>query len=84
MYTLVPMLFLLIQLRECWTSVVCNTLLELYLTGGEVTDKSRRDEKALHLLQNPQAQYDVDHALMLSRTCDFRAGILYLYERTGL
>ena len=61
--------------------MVCNTLLELYLAGTGNDDKKG---KALKLLQNPQAQYDVDHALMLARTCDFRAGILYMYERTGL
>ena len=31
-----------------------------------------------------QASYDLDHALVLAQMHDFRAGILYLYERTGL
>ena len=31
-----------------------------------------------------QASYDLDHALVLAQMHDFRAGILYLYERAGL
>ena len=63
---------------------MCNTLLELYLSGRVGSDKTEREKKALDLLMNMEAKYDVDHALMLARTCDFKDGILYLYERTEL
>ena len=46
--------------------------------------KQDREARALELMKNPKAQYDVDHALMLARTCDFRDGILYLYEKAEL
>ena len=35
-------------------------------------------------LYSLQASYDLDHALVLAQMHDFRAGILYLYERAGL
>lgn len=59
-------------------------MLELYLKGVDKEERAQREGRALELLKNPQAEYDVDHALMLARTCNFRSGVLYLYERTGL
>ncbi len=46
--------------------------------------RDQREQKALDLMKNPSAKYDVDHALMLARTCDFKNGILYLYEKAEL
>ena len=63
---------------------MCNTLLELYLTENIQMGKDTREQKALNLMKNPSAKYDVDHALMLARTCDFKSGILYLYEKAEL
>jgi hypothetical protein len=74
----------MIRIRECYDPVVCNTLLELYLTGVGIQDQTTRESRVLQLLKNPQAEYDVDHALMLARTFNFREGVLYLYEKTAL
>ncbi len=63
---------------------MCNTLLELYLTENIKMAKQDREARALELMKNPKAQFDVDHALMLARTCDFKDGILYLYEKAEL
>lgn len=63
---------------------MCNTLIELYLTENIKMAKEKREAKALELMKNPNAKFDVDHALMLARTCDFRNGILYLYEKAEL
>jgi hypothetical protein len=31
-----------------------------------------------------QAVYDLDHALVLAQMHDFRAGVLFLYQKAGL
>ena len=40
--------------------------------------------KALELLNSKDAQFDVDHALMLCEMHDFRPGLLRLYELTQM
>jgi len=72
--------------------LVYSTLLELYLrdeddmSGVKITEqeKKNRQEKALNLLRDPQAKYDVDHALVLVQIRNFQAGMLCLYEKLRL
>ncbi|WAR00818.1 VPS11-like protein [Mya arenaria] len=65
-----------------------NTLLELYL--HDVTHqqnqqaKDCKQKKTLELLRNPQANYDLDQALVLCQMNNFKEGILYLYEKARL
>ena len=72
------------------SSAIYNTLLELNLrqysldTGGTPEDLVQREQRILQILQNRTAKYDLDHALMLAQVHDFRAGILYLYEKAKL
>jgi hypothetical protein len=78
------------------TPLIFNTLLELYLkeNRGELTNTSQgkittkqpqeRSEKIMALLMNPQAKYDEGHALVLCQMHNFKAGILYLYEKMKL
>ena len=40
--------------------------------------------KAMSLLRDSKAPYDMDHALILCQMHEFREGILYLYEKTHL
>ncbi|KAI8920863.1 hypothetical protein DFJ77DRAFT_139260 [Powellomyces hirtus] len=78
---------------------VCNTLLELYLCGGQISANSPSEEasnpiddatclrwrsNADDLLRNKNASYDINHALVLCKMQDFGNGILYLYERMSL
>ena len=42
------------------------------------------ESKAMALLRDSKAPYDMDHALILCQMHDFREGILYLYEKTHL
>jgi hypothetical protein len=46
--------------------------------------RALRREKALAILQNPAAKYEVDHALTLVQMHSFRPGVLYLFERLHL
>ncbi|KAI8806579.1 hypothetical protein BJ742DRAFT_816359 [Cladochytrium replicatum] len=75
--------------------LVCDTLLELYLgehtvrkdvvdSGELALTRVRKEEKAMALLKNPAALYDVDQALMLCKVHRFEAGVLYLYEKQSL
>eukprot|EP00124_Ichthyophonus_hoferi_P000529 Ihof_evm7s20 gene=Ihof_evmTU7s20 len=43
-----------------------------------------RSEKALELLQNSEAHYDLDHAMVLVQLYDHMAGVLYLFEKAKL
>eukprot|EP00002_Diphylleia_rotans_P002067 TRINITY_DN11279_c0_g1_i5.p1 TRINITY_DN11279_c0_g1~~TRINITY_DN11279_c0_g1_i5.p1 ORF type:complete len:734 (+),score=159.34 TRINITY_DN11279_c0_g1_i5:50-2251(+) len=65
---------------------VYNTLLELYLREAQEYSgaSGSSEEKAISLLQNDQARYDVDHALGLAQARNFKAGVLYLYEKLKL
>jgi acetolactate synthase regulatory subunit len=63
---------------------IYNTLLELYLSRDatrhtQLTDK-QRERKIMVLLEGPEANYDVHHALVLAEMHDFQAAVLYLYE----
>ena len=79
---------------------VYNTLLELYLkqytdsvlseseaatNADKLARKSTQVEsKAMSLLRDSKAPYDMDHALILCQMHDFREGILYMYEKAHL
>ncbi|XP_013381879.1 vacuolar protein sorting-associated protein 11 homolog [Lingula anatina] len=69
-------------------ALVYNTLLELYLHcivhETDISSKTERERKTLDLLQNPDAGYDLDQALVLCQMNNFKAGILYLYEKARL
>ena len=45
---------------------------------------SLRHKKAMGLLLDPKAHYDVDHALFLCQVNNFVPGQLFLYEKNGL
>ncbi len=78
--------------------IVYNTLFELYLkqyTDSVAKEKQEEDcsanrkstiveSKAMNLLRDSKAPYDMDHALILCQMHDFREGILYLYEKAHL
>jgi hypothetical protein len=50
-----------------------------------LTDPSLlRQHEVMQLLQNPNAAYDNDHALMLVQRAGFRPGQLYLYEKLSM
>ena len=75
------------QVHSLLPEVVYNTLLELYL--GEIgtcppAQRVTKELRALELLKRPNAVYDLDHALVLAQMQDFKAGILYLYEKAQL
>lgn len=69
------------------SNVIYNTLLELYLRR-EPSDKPGvqqvKEAKALDLLKNPGAKYNIDQAMVLAQMHDFQSGILYLYEKAKL
>ncbi|ESO93774.1 hypothetical protein LOTGIDRAFT_182193 [Lottia gigantea] len=70
------------------SELVYNTLLELYLHDmvhkTEKTSRLAREKKTLELLKNPEARYNIDQALILCQMNNFKAGILYLYEKAHL
>eukprot|EP01127_Copromyxa_protea_P023214 TRINITY_DN8636_c0_g1_i2.p1 TRINITY_DN8636_c0_g1~~TRINITY_DN8636_c0_g1_i2.p1 ORF type:complete len:893 (-),score=181.99 TRINITY_DN8636_c0_g1_i2:158-2836(-) len=69
------------------TPLLFNTLLDLYLRGDDDETpaiKKQRQEKALELLSNPQANYDTGTALVLCQMQDFKQGQLVLYEKLML
>ena len=47
-------------------------------------NKVEKERGTLELLQNPEAGYDLDQALVLCQMNNFKAGILYLYEKAKL
>jgi len=48
------------------------------------TERKERLGKATALLNDPRAQFDEDHALVLCQMHDFKAGILIVYEHLKL
>ncbi|XP_065898178.1 vacuolar protein sorting-associated protein 11 homolog [Dysidea avara] len=69
--------------------VMSNTLLELYMTSMDelppnTQERGNREAKTLELLKSKSAKYDIDHALVLAQMHNFKAGILYLYEKAKL
>ena len=69
--------------------VISNTLLELYMTSmdelpSNSPERGVREAKTLELLKSKTAKYDIDHALVLAQMHNFKAGILYLYEKAKL
>ncbi|KAI3658936.1 hypothetical protein MP638_006312 [Amoeboaphelidium occidentale] len=71
---------------------VWNTLFELYLSpdapsldklGTDSLSETNQEDfaKALELLRNYDAKYDVNHCLVLCQVNEFRQGLLYLYEK---
>ena len=47
-------------------------------------ERGMREAKTLELLKYKNAKYDIDHALVLAQMHNFKAGILYLYEKAKL
>lgn len=78
------------KVRSKSSSIVCSTLLELYLNKAKhCKDKMEEVEpesRALGLLQNVEGKYDIDtdHAMVLAQMHNFKAGILLLYEKAKL
>lgn len=59
-------------------AAVWNTLLELYLSSADRTDK------ALQLLRSVELPYDPTHALILCSTRGFTPGLVLLWERLAM
>lgn len=73
---------------ETATSAYYNTLLDLYLrsfrTASDMAVKDEYEKKILSLLRTPEANYDVQQAMVLCKLNSFDKGLLYLYERVKL
>jgi len=78
----------MIEVQPNSTNLMYNTLLELYLHDmvheKEIKFRVERERKTLELLKNPEAKYDIDQALILCQMNNFKAGILFLYEKAQL
>ncbi|XP_064597137.1 vacuolar protein sorting-associated protein 11 homolog [Liolophura sinensis] len=78
----------MVRVQPSSPCLVYNTLLELYLQEvtheQNITKRTDKERKTLALLQNPDAGYDLDQALVLCQMNNFKAGILYLYEKAQL
>lgn len=78
----------MVKVQRSSTSLMYNTLLELYLHDfvheADVTVKEEKGRKITSLLLSPDAGYDPNQALVLCQMNDFRAGVLYLYEKMKL
>ncbi|GFO24686.1 vacuolar protein sorting-associated protein 11-like protein [Plakobranchus ocellatus] len=78
----------MIEVQPASSNLVYNTLLELYLHDmvheKVIVTRVERERKTLELLKNPDANYDIDQALILCQMNNFKAGILYLYEKAHL
>ncbi|KAL9962701.1 hypothetical protein ACROYT_G031830 [Oculina patagonica] len=78
----------MVQVQPHSSNLVYNTLLELYLNDAarqkDFEAQVEHERKALDLLKNVEARYDIDHALVLAQMHHFKAGILYLYEKAKL
>ncbi|CAB4024642.1 vacuolar sorting-associated 11 homolog, partial [Paramuricea clavata] len=78
------------KVRAKSSSMVCSTLLELYLNKAkhckDKMDEVEPESKALALLQNVEGKYEIDndHAMVLAQMHNFKAGILLLYEKSKL
>ena len=46
--------------------------------------QARFRESALELLKRPNANFDWDQAMVLCKLYDFKAGVLFLYERNRM
>ncbi|XP_050409252.1 vacuolar protein sorting-associated protein 11 homolog [Patella vulgata] len=70
------------------SELVYDTLLELYLHDmvhrTDQSARTMREKKTLELLKNPDSLYNIDQALILCQMNNFKAGILYLYEKAHL
>ena len=84
---LLDFLEFMVQAQPGSSNVIYNTLLELYL-HRDASDKpgawQGREAKALELLKNTEAKYNLDQAMVLAQMHDFQAGVLYLYEKAKL
>ncbi|XP_005091075.1 vacuolar protein sorting-associated protein 11 homolog isoform X1 [Aplysia californica] len=78
----------MIEVQPNSSNLVYNTLLELYLHDmvheKGISARVERERKTLELLKNPDANYDIDQALILCQMNNFKAGILFLYEKAHL
>ncbi|XP_077990077.1 vacuolar protein sorting-associated protein 11 homolog [Glandiceps talaboti] len=76
----------MIKVQPSCSPMIYNTLLELYLhdLAHDAERKADVERKTLNLLQNTEAQYDIDQALVLCQMHNFKAGILYLYEKAKI
>jgi hypothetical protein len=66
--------------------ILWNTLLELYLNNlaADADQPESVGERIKNLLDNKQADYDPDHALVLCKSSGYRPGVLFLFERMCL
>lgn len=73
---------------ELATSALYNTLLDLYLRQHKETSdpvaKADYEKRILALLQTPDADYNVQQAMVLCKLNSFDEGLLYLYQRLQL
>ncbi|XP_070533237.1 vacuolar protein sorting-associated protein 11 homolog [Ptychodera flava] len=78
----------MIKVQPSCSPLIYNTLLELYLQNlvheEDTEKKADMGRRTLTLLQNTEAQYDIDQALVLCQMHNFKAGNLYLYEKAKL
>ncbi|XP_041361621.1 vacuolar protein sorting-associated protein 11 homolog [Gigantopelta aegis] len=78
----------MVEVQPNSSCLVYNTLLELYLHDlihkEEIALRVEQERKTLELLKRTDAQYDIDHARILCQMNNFKAGILYLYEKAQL
>ncbi|XP_069106820.1 vacuolar protein sorting-associated protein 11 homolog isoform X1 [Argopecten irradians] len=78
----------MIKVKPNSPSLLYNTLLELYLQEyvheKDISVKTEKVRRTEDLLKNPDARYDLDQALVLCQMNNFKAGILYLYEKAHL
>lgn len=78
----------MIEVQPNSSSLVYNTLLELYLHDmvhePSISVRVDRERKTLELLKNPDAGYSMEQAMVLCNINNFKAGILYLYEKAHL
>jgi vacuolar protein sorting-associated protein 11 len=83
---LIKFLEFIVEKNADTSSLVYNTLLELYLRTAEVdaTHAADASAKALKLLHTSKAEFNDDHTLVLCQMHNFREGILLLYERMKL
>jgi hypothetical protein len=78
----------MVKVQPNSSTLMYNTLLELYLHDyiheSDSSAKENKGKKTSTLLQNPDAGYDSNQALVLCQMNDFRPGVLYLYEKMKL
>ncbi|XP_076437584.1 vacuolar protein sorting-associated protein 11 homolog [Babylonia areolata] len=78
----------MVEVQPNSSSLVYNTLLELYLHDmvhqQSISARVDMERKTLELLKNPDAGYSMEQALVLCQANSFKAGILFLYEKAHL